>query len=50
MNLNEHFITTDRPYREGTVEVFRQRISAENVKKATLAITALGLYEVELNG
>ena len=50
MNLNEHFITTDRPYREGTVEVFRQRISAENVKKATLTITALGLYEVELNG
>ena len=50
MNLNEHFITTNRPYREGTVEVFRQKISAKNIKKATLTITALGLYEAELNG
>lgn len=50
MNLNEHFITTNRPYREGTVEVFQQKISANNVNKATLAITALGLYEAELNG
>ena len=50
MNLNEHFITSNRPYREGTVEVFRQKISAKNIKKATLTITALGLYEAELNG
>ena len=50
MSLKNHFITTNRPYQEGTVEVFQQKITAENVKKATLTITALGLYEAELNG
>lgn len=48
MELRNHFITVPREYREGTVEVFRQKITAENVKKATLSITALGLYEAEL--
>lgn len=50
MELKQHFITTNRPFREGAVEVFQQNISTQNVKKATLTITALGLYEVELNG
>ena len=50
MELKKHFITTNRPYREGTVEVFQQKLKGTNIKKATLAITALGLYEAELNG
>lgn len=50
INLKPHFITVDRPYKEGTVEVFEQAVSAANVKKATLTITALGVYEAELNG
>ena len=50
MELKNHFITVSREYREGTVEVFQQSISTQNVKKATLTITALGLYEAEING
>ena len=50
MNLRKHFITTGRPYKEGTVEVFRQQLHSSSVKKATLTITALGLYEAELGG
>ena len=50
MELKKHFITTNRPYQEGTVEVFKQKIRVCNVKKATLSITALGLYEAEING
>lgn len=50
MDLKKHFITTNRPYYEGTVEVFKQTMNTHGVKKATLAITALGLYEAEING
>lgn len=50
MELKKHFITTNRSYKEGTVEVFQQRILGENVSKAVLAITALGIYEAQLNG
>lgn len=50
MELKQHFITTNRPFIEGTVEVFQQRVSASNIKKATLNITALGIYEAEING
>lgn len=50
MELGSHFITTNRPYREGTVEVFQQKLNIVNVKKATLTITAFGLYEAEING
>lgn len=50
MELKKHFITTNRPYREGTVEVFQQKLNTQGVRKATLAITALGLYEAELGG
>lgn len=49
MELRQHFITTNRPYKEGTVEVLQQKIITSNVKKATLSITALGLYEAEIN-
>ena len=50
MELKKHFITTNRPYREGTVEVFQQKLNTQGIRKATLAITALGLYEAELGG
>lgn len=50
MELKKHFITTNRPYTEGTVEVFQQKLKINNVKKATLNITALGLYEAQING
>lgn len=50
MELKNHFITVPREYREGAVEVFRQKLSTASVKKATLTITALGLYEAEING
>ena len=50
MELKKHFITTGRPFQEGTVEVFQQKLKVSNVKKATLTITALGLYEAEING
>ena len=50
MELKKHFITTNRAYREGAVEVFQQKINTQGIQKATLTITALGLYEAELNG
>ena len=50
MNLKQHFITTNRPYQEGTVEVFQQKLKTDSVRRATLTITALGLYEAEING
>ena len=50
MELKKHFIATCRPYKEGTVEAFQQKLKSDNVKKATLTITALGLYEAEING
>lgn len=50
MELKNHFITVPKEYREGAVEVFRQKLSTASVKKATLTITALGLYEAEING
>lgn len=49
-DLRTHFITVDRPCKEGTVEVFEQPVSASGVRRATLTITALGVYEAELNG
>ena len=50
MELRDLFITTERPYREGTVEVFAQAILGGAAQRATLKITALGVYEAELNG
>lgn len=48
--LKKHFVTVDRPFKEGTVEVFEQTIPVSSVRRATLSITALGVYEAELNG
>lgn len=50
MELKKHFITTDRDYTEGAVEVFSQKIPCGHAIKAVLTITALGLYEAEING
>lgn len=51
-DLKPYFITVPRAYKEGTVEVFEQPIPlpAAPAAKATLAITALGVYEAALNG
>ncbi len=52
MELKNHFITVDRTYKEGTVEVFEQPVNISNrvdLKKATLTITALGVYEANIN-
>ena len=48
--LRSRFIQADRPFAEGAVDVFEQRFTAGNVQNAQLAITALGVYEAELNG
>lgn len=48
--LRSQFIQADRPFKEGAVDVFEQAISVSKVKKATLVITALGVYEAQLNG
>lgn len=50
MELRDHFICVERPFTEGAVEVFVQSICTGQVKKAELVITALGLYEAEING
>ena len=49
-NLREYFITTSRPYQEGAVDVFEQTVTTQDAAKAILTITALGVYEAELNG
>lgn len=48
--LKQYFITIERPYREGCVEVLEQEIATTAVKKAELFITALGVYEAEIDG
>ncbi len=48
--LRGRFIQADRPFIEGAVDVFEQRFTANGAKNAQLAITALGVYEAELNG
>ncbi len=48
--LRKHFIQSDREFTEGRVDVFRQMITADAAQKATLTITALGIYEARLNG
>ncbi len=47
--LRKQFIQADTPFTEGEVAVFEQIISAKKVKKATLCITALGIYEAQIN-
>ena len=46
MELKKHFITTCRPYKEGTVEAFQQNLKSDNVKKATLTKKTLRLQHV----
>lgn len=48
--LRSQFIQADRSFVEGAVDVFSQNIPVTEVKKASLCITALGVYEAELNG
>ena len=48
--LRGRFIQADRPFVEGAVDVFQQRFTVDGVKNAQLVITALGVYEAELNG
>lgn len=50
MDLKKHFITTKRPFTEGAVEAFVQQIHTRGLKCASLTITALGLYEAEIDG
>lgn len=47
--LKKYFITTEHPYKEGSVEVFKQNIIESNISKATLYITSLGVYEASMN-
>lgn len=50
--LRRAFITVERPYRDGAVELFEQELDLPDVEvaRAELAITALGMYEAELDG
>lgn len=49
--LRNHFITSKKQYREGDVFIFRKRFSlCKEVKRAVLYSTALGVYEIEING
>lgn len=50
MELKNHFITVNRPFIEGNVEGFEQTIISHNIKKATLTITALGVYTAFIDG
>lgn len=49
--LRDHFIQTDTPYTEGAVDVLEQDIQiADGLQKAALYITALGVYEGQIDG
>lgn len=48
--LRDYFITQNKEFNEGDVFVFSQKFNIENIEKAKLAITALGVYEAEING
>ena len=48
--LRKQWITSEKEYREGEVFVYRQKVTASQVKKAVFYGTALGVYEAELNG
>ena len=48
--LKKHFIRQAEPFEEGRVGVFEQTIHCRRAQAACLAITALGIYEAELNG
>lgn len=50
--LREQFIQSEEDFVEGAVQLFESQIEIETstIRTATLTITALGLYEAELNG
>ena len=48
--IRNHFITTNRPYTEGAVYLFEQEFESAPAVKAELIITALGVYEAQING
>lgn len=49
--LKRYFITSPREYREGEVFLFRKKLCiVKEVKRAVLYSTALGVYEIEING
>ena len=50
MNLRDHFITFDEPFVEGAVYAAEQKIGAKEIKKATLYITALGVFSAFIDG
>ncbi len=47
--LEQSFITSRQPYREGAVLIFHQRYSVSRCQRTKLMITALDVYEAELN-
>lgn len=47
--LKKYFITSLEEYKEGQVSLFKQEIDINNIKKAVIYITALGIYEAEIN-
>ncbi len=48
--LKDCFITSELPYVEGRVDVFRQVIRVKEDCTAQLVITALGVFEAQMNG
>ncbi len=48
--LKQHFIQSGREFCEGRVDVFRQKITVTSAQTAILTVTALGVYEAQLNG
>ncbi len=48
--LKQHFIQSAKPFTEGRVDVFQQELVLKKASKAMLTITALGVYEANLDG
>ncbi|AEB06434.1 alpha-L-rhamnosidase [Coriobacterium glomerans PW2] len=49
-DLNDALIWIERPYEEGAVELLEQIVPDVEPTRATLTITALGLYEASIDG
>jgi alpha-L-rhamnosidase len=48
-DLKDFFITSSEQYKEGAVYLFTQSFNMDGIKSAKLYMTALGMYEAELN-